>query len=807
VWRERLVVVVGWAMLAAAACGRGRHPGAGDGSDAAPASPDGGGGAGLDGGVEERADGTAEPADGIAGDRDLGAEDRGSDGDGDETGGVAPPCDDGNPCTIDRRDNGGCAHVPVDDGHPCEDGNLCSLGDRCQAGACVPGPAPVGPPEVLARLSGFAGGALAVGDGRFLFYDSPGGITDGTRLILGRIDDAGFAVLDTVEDFFADSVNAQIAVTAIGGGLAAFANRYAGTISLVDTAGDRLRARGNLQLGDGTAVVAAIASGGTRLWACDNDAFLGSANLALFDVSDLDAPAELGVLPLDAPCASLAVSPDGNRVYLGDPSGLHRLDATGVARAEDLVVGDVIAPPSLVLAVEPLLVLGQPAVVRLLRESDLVETASLAIPGLARAAAAGSILFAEGIRAGAGAAASGEAFVSIFDIGAGPPPALLDEVVVGAGTPVTAGVPGSSIADAGHVILGSSRRAFAVAAGGRLQEVDIPQVGDFSFVAGAGAEAHVIDALRFHRIVLDDPAHPTMTAVSHDLPSYNDLVLDEGATVPHLFLGVTGRAPLGRVFTDSPLLTGGARTPTVQRWTLVPPASIQVSGTFQLPDETVAQLFVAGDYLYRLAAPTAGAGPRIPRLQRWALDALPTSGAAVPAPEADLAFDPCDSPGVNFPPASFDVDPRARRAVVVVCGLAGAGAIYWIDLSTSPPTVEEKTPAPDGAGAIRLVGDRAVLEVGGSLAYLVSRQEVGRLGDSRPGTLYVIEFDGQVIYARSRETPTGAYSLAVVPFAGAEPDVTRFPLSGPATSLAATDTALVIGSPGELVMLRPPCAR
>jgi len=48
-------------------------------------------------------------------------------------------CDDENLCTDDRCDaaQGGCVHV--DNTAPCDDGNPCTVGDRCENGACAPG--------------------------------------------------------------------------------------------------------------------------------------------------------------------------------------------------------------------------------------------------------------------------------------------------------------------------------------------------------------------------------------------------------------------------------------------------------------------------------------------------------------------------------------------------------------------------------------------------------------------------------------------------------------------------------------------
>jgi hypothetical protein len=50
--------------------------------------------------------------------------------------GTAIKCDDGNPCTADACDPGtaACAYVAFEG--PCDDGDVCTTGDTCQAGAC-----------------------------------------------------------------------------------------------------------------------------------------------------------------------------------------------------------------------------------------------------------------------------------------------------------------------------------------------------------------------------------------------------------------------------------------------------------------------------------------------------------------------------------------------------------------------------------------------------------------------------------------------------------------------------------------------
>ena len=48
-------------------------------------------------------------------------------------------CNDGNPCTLDKCDpDSGCLAIPLN-GLDCSDSNLCTVGDECVEGTCVPG--------------------------------------------------------------------------------------------------------------------------------------------------------------------------------------------------------------------------------------------------------------------------------------------------------------------------------------------------------------------------------------------------------------------------------------------------------------------------------------------------------------------------------------------------------------------------------------------------------------------------------------------------------------------------------------------
>ncbi|MCH7992816.1 MAG: hypothetical protein IIB57_00070, partial [Planctomycetes bacterium] len=49
---------------------------------------------------------------------------------------VAGDCDDGNQCTLDECFAQSCQHTPLPDGTTCNDGDVCIVGETCQAGVC-----------------------------------------------------------------------------------------------------------------------------------------------------------------------------------------------------------------------------------------------------------------------------------------------------------------------------------------------------------------------------------------------------------------------------------------------------------------------------------------------------------------------------------------------------------------------------------------------------------------------------------------------------------------------------------------------
>ncbi len=82
-------------------------------------------------------------------------------------------CEEGNTCTLDTCDVlRGCQHRALPDGTPCEDGNLCSVADTCAQGTCRGGPPTVDPAPVgVAFGYGARGSAVVLDDTRVVFFD------------------------------------------------------------------------------------------------------------------------------------------------------------------------------------------------------------------------------------------------------------------------------------------------------------------------------------------------------------------------------------------------------------------------------------------------------------------------------------------------------------------------------------------------------------------------------------------------------------------------------------------------------------
>ncbi len=83
-----------------------------------------------------------------------------------------PLCVDDDPCTLDASSDSGCSHEPAEDGTRAATVTSARSATAASAGTCTPTSTSTGPAAELGRVSGFgAGGVVAIGAGRYLFYD------------------------------------------------------------------------------------------------------------------------------------------------------------------------------------------------------------------------------------------------------------------------------------------------------------------------------------------------------------------------------------------------------------------------------------------------------------------------------------------------------------------------------------------------------------------------------------------------------------------------------------------------------------
>jgi hypothetical protein len=169
-----------------------------------------------------------------------------------------------------------------------------------------------------------------------------------------------------------------------------------------------------------------VSGHGRSLWTCTRD-FLTGFFVSLVDVSDPDAPTAVGRLHMPVDCGSIAVSDDGKRVYVNTSDGVRFVDAAPLDTGGDPTLSDVFSPTAGVSAGAGHLVLRAADAVRVLRQSDHAEVASVPASGVLAASLAGGRLLLEGFRTVGGGM---EGFVALWDVLDATPPAQLDEVIL-----------------------------------------------------------------------------------------------------------------------------------------------------------------------------------------------------------------------------------------------------------------------------------------------------------------------------------------------------------------------------------------
>ena len=715
-------------------------------------------------------------------------------------------CDDQNPCTDDRAEAGACRFDAAEDGRPCDDGDFCTLGDRCRAGQCVAGARSPGPLARLGSLETLGSGGLGVIGDRLLAITGP---SWSAHLRLAERQGANLAVVASWDGRLDFLYASEVLTQTLDGGLVVLGGRQERSLAMFSVSSPpapspaSLVKRGAAML-EGQLV--SLAGHGHRLWACTRDFFRGS-EVVLVDVSDPDAPSVVGSVRMPTDCGSVDAGDDGTRIYVNTQDGVRFIDASELDAGGDPTLSDVFAPTAGVTTSAGYLVLKERGAVRILRQADHVEVVSIAVAGVQAASLVGDQLLVQGWRT----TASGgmEAFAALYSALGATPPARLDEVIlqrVSFQGDVGPSFRNTVTASGSTVITGIGQRMFDLT-DRRFEEVRAPALAPLNqlsrTVGGVRAVGYsssaVIDAS-----VAQAPAFAG--GGSFGVPLRFEATLEDSAPGPQLLFGyradVPSRAGVGRSWEPNPL--------PVDRWMLDGDGRPRVTGSLLLPNSGEGQLLIAGGGLYRMRFPRAPSFEVT--LQGWSVAALGRAGQlARPGFELPLVPAPPFGASNGSARSAFDVDPRTRRAVVITGtsnGPSNEGAVFWLDLTTTPPTVIEQVHLDVRPDEVRISGSRAVVSTHLELVWL----ELGRGVISRdqptaePYIEHLLGFDGRTAYYSILDFSAALFvGLGSSAFGDSGPTTSLVPLDDRAESLVETDSALVVGLPNQLVTLHPRC--
>ncbi len=702
-------------------------------------------------------------------------------------------CDDGNPCTADTVEGDGCRFDAVADGALCEDGDLCTLGDRCQSGECSGGERAEGPLSLLGRLDDLAGRRIALGPNRFAVITVED-LFRGRIQVVSRSGD-GFdtqavwrgeltMVVLGDEDVLADSVPASgiVAVSASG----------ERTLRLFSASHEEVAPRGSLEL---SGQVISFAARDDRVWLCTGN-FVVGYQVTLVDIADPDAPVEVGSMPLGGvQCGSTAVSQSGDRVYFNTVDGVRFIDASPLDTGGDPTLSEIIAPTAGVSISGSHLLLLNPTGVDVLDEPSLDEVVAVPVGRPRAAALFGDRLLVEGVRAAGGG--NSEVFVAWYDALGGDRPALLDEAVLHSYIGAPAGGTFRSATD-GSTLLARTR-AFDLGPS-RLDELRVPALLPLRSLARTSSGLRAYHASGAADIDVSDPAAPAFVAGG----AFAEPRLIFTISVDDSLPAATFASGLGQGLEDPTRVALDPSNPYypdplhIFRWTLDASAELVSEDEFSLSHHGTSQLLTAGDFIYRVPRPPPA--DLTSALQGYWLPAL--RGGVAATPVFDLAI-----PAATDARRGFDVDPRARIAVVSSDDPAtSTPALFFVDLSTSPPTRIATLPTDALFSQLRVAGPR-VIAVGPSELILFDREqgEVARI----PAETYdrqLLAFDGTTAYVAQLEIVPGTatYSLLAIPFDDPG-SLVRLELSSIPRSLVPVDGGLALGLDTQLVTVHPHC--
>jgi len=711
----------------------------------------------------------------------------------------SPLCDDGNPCTADSFIEGACQHPALDDGTPCDDDDLCTLGDRCQGGACQPGARQSGVGKLLGALETYGtGNAVSLAGDGFVFVDGQrltftGAASDGLQTGV-RADIPGLPALPLGTD--------------LGNALLAFVEQTGSTTFGAGTPpsvklvyfGDGISASGSISLTPYKdqalyPYVSGMDGVGKNLFVCSNVDLVAPLTgfVHWIDVSQPDAPVMRVQHTLAGGCGSVAVSDDGSRLYVNTPTGVRWAELAQWDGGNTLPFKEapLVAENSGLDVRGNRLLTRTSSRLRLFDETLHTELASISRDRIDAAALTDSAIYVEGNRI---VGTSSELFAALYDFNG-----LLIEERTLAKLPYISSYPYSkkAVASANYVVHSTTHQVFRVTQAG-FQTVNAPYIGSLNQIY-PGEKIRARGRYSAHRIDVSDPLKPVIEAGGSHQDPLLGIKLDESLSPVAL---VGEESPVSSSFVsvsgvDVPVSSGQAPTTVVERVTTDTLGRYVPAGVLNLPPGE-AGLLVSGDYLYRSAF-DAGTTPKLV-FQRWLLKDL-RDGVATPS--LDLELD--ESDGMLFY-LGFDVDPKARVAAVM-SGILESGSseittkLRWINLADQPPSISEVPLTEDSFTALRVSGNALAYSSNGSVVFRDRGSDMQTRIAATAGS--VLAFDGTTAYY-SKLGGLGAIRRYSALEAGVVLDV---PLNDTPTSLVANDHALVSGSRTHLFTLAPACLR
>lgn len=737
---------------------------------------------------------------------------------------VPPECSDNDPCTVDRFDGIACTHISVADGTPCSDGNLCTLGDRCQSGVCIAGATSHGSLTELARLDSFgteAGIVVPTRDGRIVFVDPASPMT-----VIHTVSIANDVLTVLGADYpRVDQPLAGMVSKALNTGWPGYVASAGGdddwTVSLatVDESGKpslhpsfHLPFDGNLN---------GLAGYQKTLWVCENlpgtgppFGGTGAGSIFLYDLSDPDAPTLVQTIMKNGlTCGSLAVSADGKRVYFNTGDGIYWFDPS-VTNTYGYVVnnGPFGANSGLTMVGSTLVARGASSVV-LYNESDQTKWLEIDQSGLLGAAYIPSqqalVLMKYEQTNG-----TYQRRLQLRDASPSGEGAVLDEVLLDTSSIAAGRIPSND----DIVFDVRSKAAFRVS-NGKLKRLSLPMLGGNAVFA---PDAHSLGAwspTAWRSIDVSDPAHPAwMQPGGPVIGRSRGIGLDIGSAAPVLVddpsdLYWPMPPQLGRVGVGSSQQSTGPLGLALRdgkSW-----SQSTDLGTLLLDGNEWSTLQWSSESLFAMESWQA----QQIRMRRWDRALLVPSGLPV-SPREDRVFVLADLPADVGIGLTMDFPEHSDVGLIVAHHTVEydvyAADFLWIDRSTTSMRVIDQVSLSSLTSVFtdcRVSGLRTVCLTGDEMILVERGAESGNATIKRlpldPAAGAILAFDGSTFYlSRANALAAVSFDRAVHTDAvdGGLANVPTIPFSYYPLAIAEMPGVLVVASQYEVVTLVPECA-